>query len=65
LNVFVAVCCCELQLILLVQDNNGIGDEGAKAIASALKENRTVQELHLVKFGFVLYFLRVLCCCVA
>jgi hypothetical protein len=52
-------------LILLVQDNNGIGDEGAKAIASALKENRTVQELHLVKFGFVLYFLRVLCCCVA
>ena len=26
-----------------VQDNIDVGDEGAKAIASALKENRTVR----------------------
>ena len=44
-----------------VQDNNGIGDEGAKAIASALKENRTVRELHLVR----LYLRPTFCeCCV-
>ncbi len=42
-----------------MQDNTDVGDEGAKAIASALKENKTVKELHLVKFVFVLYFLRV------
>jgi hypothetical protein len=42
-----------------VQDNTDVGDEGAKAIASALKENKTVKELHLVKFVFVLYFLQV------
>jgi hypothetical protein len=45
-----------------VQDNNGIGDEGAKAIASALKENKTVQELHLVKFFMYSTFCE--CCAV-
>ena len=42
-------CCAASELMRAVQDNNGIADEGAKAIASALKENRTVRELRLVR----------------
>jgi hypothetical protein len=32
----------------VVQNNNKIGDEGAKAIGAALQVNTSVQELHVV-----------------
>jgi hypothetical protein len=61
-------CCCEEwgRLTCAVQWNNGIGDEGGKALGEALKVNTSVQILYLVSVFllFLLVFvLRVFCCC--
>ena len=49
-----------------MQWDNGIGDEGCKALGEALKVNTSVQILRLVSV-FVLFLfvfvLRVFCCC--
>ena len=49
------------------QNDDDIGDEGAKAIAQAIKENTRVHGLYLVRLNvlILLYFLRMLCCFVA
>ncbi len=48
------------------QNENHVGDEGAKAIAQALKENTHVQGLYLVSFNFcfdfVIFFVRIVLC---
>jgi hypothetical protein len=49
-----------------VQEDNGIGDEGGKALGEALKVNTSVKELHLVSVFMLFLFvfvLRVFCCC--
>ena len=52
LVILFVLCICSVHRIVfansVVQNNNNIGDEGAKAIGAALQVNTSVQELILV-----------------